>query len=61
MGGVSGIGVDAVDVPRFRRVLERRPTIVERVFTDGRAAYAESETATRGRTSRPASPPRRRC
>ena len=42
MGGVSGIGIDAVDVPRFRRVLERRPTIVERVFTPGELAYAEA-------------------
>ena len=44
MGGVSGIGVDAVDLPRFRRVLTRRPTIVERVFTDAELAYAESNS-----------------
>jgi holo-[acyl-carrier protein] synthase len=42
MAGVTGIGIDAVDLPRFRRVLERRPTIVERVFTPGELAYAES-------------------
>ena len=39
---VSGIGIDAVDLPRFRRVLERRPTIVERVFTPAELAYAET-------------------
>ena len=44
MGGVSGIGVDAVDVARFRRLLTRRPTIVERVFTPGELAYAESSS-----------------
>ena len=27
-----GVGVDAVDVVRFRRVLERRPRIAERLF-----------------------------
>ena len=31
---VIGIGIDAVDVERFRRVLERRPRLAERVFTD---------------------------
>jgi holo-[acyl-carrier protein] synthase len=38
--GVVGVGVDAVDVERFRRVLERRPTLAERVFTDGERADA---------------------
>ena len=38
--GVVGVGVDAVDVDRFRRVLERRPTLAERVFTDGERADA---------------------
>jgi len=28
-----GIGIDAVEVERFRSVLERRPTLVNRVFT----------------------------
>ena len=42
MGGVSGIGIDAVELPRFRRVLERRPKIVGRVFTAGEQAYAET-------------------
>jgi len=37
---VVGIGVDAVDVNRLRRVLERRPGMVDRLFTDGERAYA---------------------
>jgi holo-[acyl-carrier protein] synthase len=41
VGGVCGIGVDAVDVARFRRVLARRPNIVDRLFTETERAYAE--------------------
>jgi holo-[acyl-carrier protein] synthase len=40
VGGVCGIGVDAVDVVRFRQVLERRPGIVDRLFTEAERAYA---------------------
>ena len=49
-GGVRGIGVDAVDVERFRRVIERRPGIVDRLFTETERAYA-------GAQSRPRAPP----
>jgi holo-[acyl-carrier protein] synthase len=35
---VAGVGVDAVDVERFRRVLQRRPGVAERVFTDAERA-----------------------
>ncbi len=35
MTQVSGVGVDAVDVTRFRAALVRRPTIAARLFTDG--------------------------
>jgi holo-[acyl-carrier protein] synthase len=38
--GVVGVGVDAVDVDRFRRVLARRPSLAHRVFTDGERADA---------------------
>ena len=31
---IVGVGVDAVSVDRFRRVLERRPRFVARCFTD---------------------------
>jgi holo-[acyl-carrier protein] synthase len=41
-GIVRGIGVDVVDVERFRRVLERRPALARRVFTDAERSYAES-------------------
>jgi holo-[acyl-carrier protein] synthase len=38
---VLGVGVDAVDVGRFRQVLSRRPQIVRRLFTAEEQAYAE--------------------
>ena len=38
--GVVGVGVDAVDVDRFRRVLDRRPGIARRLFTEGERADA---------------------
>lgn len=37
---VVGVGVDAVDVARFRRVLARRPGVAGRVFTDAERADA---------------------
>lgn len=33
------MGVDAVDVERFRRLLERRPKIAERIFTHAERCY----------------------
>ncbi|MGD0311070.1 MAG: holo-ACP synthase [Acidimicrobiales bacterium] len=39
-GPVVGVGVDAVDVSRFRRVLGRRVHLGERLFTEGERAYA---------------------
>jgi holo-[acyl-carrier protein] synthase len=39
---MRGIGVDAVDVARFRAVLERRPALAQRLFTDAERSYAES-------------------
>ena len=36
------IGIDIVDVPRFRALLARRPSIAERLFTPAERAYAES-------------------
>jgi holo-[acyl-carrier protein] synthase len=35
-----GIGLDLVDVPRFARVLGRRPSIRDRLFTPAERAYA---------------------
>ena len=40
MAGIVGVGIDAVDVGRFRDVLERRPLLVDRLFTQGERAYA---------------------
>ena len=34
-----GLGVDAVEVDRFRRVLDRTPRLAQRVFTDDERAY----------------------
>jgi holo-[acyl-carrier protein] synthase len=38
--GVVGVGIDAVDIARMRRVLARRPSLVHRIFTEGEQAYA---------------------
>ncbi|MGH9079144.1 MAG: hypothetical protein ACRDYE_03510, partial [Acidimicrobiales bacterium] len=34
-GAVAGVGVDAVDLDRFRRALERRSHLADRLFTPG--------------------------
>ncbi len=34
MSPIVGVGVDAVDVARFRRVLDRRPNFASRCFTE---------------------------
>ena len=39
-GPVAGIGIDAVDIDRFRRVLARRPGVAERMFTAAERADA---------------------
>ena len=36
------IGIDIVDVPRFRALLARRPRIAERLFTPAEREYAEA-------------------
>lgn len=36
-----GIGIDAVEVPRFRTVAARTPGILDRLFTDEERAYCE--------------------
>ena len=33
------LGVDAVDIERFRRLLARRPAVAERIFTEGERSY----------------------
>lgn len=39
---VVGVGIDLVDVDRFRTSLSRTPSMVPRMFTDGERDYAES-------------------
>jgi len=36
---IRGIGIDAVDIQRFRRSLERTPSMQQRIFTDDELAY----------------------
>ena len=36
-----GIGIDTVDVPRFRKVAARTPGIIDRLFTDAERTYCE--------------------
>ena len=39
-GALAGVGVDAVDVARFRRVLDRRPRFAARCFTESERSDA---------------------
>jgi holo-[acyl-carrier protein] synthase len=41
---VVGIGIDAVDLDRFRAVLARRPGLERRLFSDAELAYAHGAT-----------------
>ncbi len=38
---MRGIGIDAVEIARFRQVLERRPRVADRLFTEGEKAYGQ--------------------
>jgi holo-[acyl-carrier protein] synthase len=40
---VIGIGIDVVDIERFRRSLERTPTLRDRLFVAAELAYAEPQ------------------
>jgi holo-[acyl-carrier protein] synthase len=37
---ISGVGIDALEIDRLERALERRPRLAERLFTDAERAYA---------------------
>lgn len=39
---VKGIGIDVVDIGRFRKVIQRSPRILERLFSKQERAYAET-------------------
>lgn len=41
-GAPVGIGLDLVDIGRFRRVLDRRPSMWERLFTAGEVGYVRT-------------------
>jgi holo-[acyl-carrier protein] synthase len=41
---VIGVGIDAVEIPRFRGLLARRPRFVDRMFSDAERAVAESRS-----------------
>jgi holo-[acyl-carrier protein] synthase len=40
---IVGVGIDTVDVDRFRRTLARRPRLAARLFTDAERAYASRQ------------------
>lgn len=39
--GVVGVGIDLVEVDRFRTMLARTPSTRQRMFTEGERAYAD--------------------
>jgi len=39
-----GLGIDAVDIDRFRLILERTPSLRRRIFTDDELALADSRS-----------------
>ena len=41
-GRVTGVGIDAVEIERFARVLARRTGMADRLFTPGELAYARA-------------------
>ena len=42
MGDLVGVGIDAVELDRFRRALARTPTLAERLFTADEQAYGDA-------------------
>jgi holo-[acyl-carrier protein] synthase len=38
--GVSGIGIDLLEIERLEAALDRRPRLAERLFTEAELAYA---------------------
>ena len=38
--GLVGVGIDVVDLERFRTVINRTPSMVERIFTDAEREYS---------------------
>ena len=48
-----GIGIDAVDVDRFRKLLERRPHLRQRLFTSAELTSLEGRTDDAASSVRP--------
>lgn len=44
LSDVIGLGIDAVDVGRFRRAVERSPRLLDRVFTDAERAALDGRS-----------------
>lgn len=44
---ISGVGVDVVDIERFRQTLERTPTLRRRLFTEAEAVLPLESLAAR--------------
>ena len=40
---ILGVGIDLIEVARVRKVIERNPRFVERVFSPGELAYSEGK------------------
>lgn len=40
---IVGVGIDLVDIDRFRRSLQRTPTMRQRLFTDVELAYVANQ------------------
>ncbi|MFL5824643.1 MAG: holo-ACP synthase [Solirubrobacteraceae bacterium] len=40
--GVTGVGIDLLEIDRLEQALERRPRLAERLFTDAERSYAAS-------------------
>ena len=57
---VIGVGIDLVDIERFREVLARRPSMRQRLFTDGERRLAAGRDGPRAGAWRRGSRPRRR-
>jgi holo-[acyl-carrier protein] synthase len=41
---VIGVGIDAVEIPRFRDLLQRRPRLAERLFSRDERTLADSRS-----------------
>lgn len=50
--GVVGVGTDLVEVDRILRVLDRRPGLTSRLFTESERAYCDSARTPHGRARR---------